>query len=218
VILIVLMILVSSLSRSGLNSISLARRSSLVHGSVRSMPLTRIFATFSTTSSTDISEGEKRRLLMQFDGGSRGNPGVAGAGAVIYSLPSDLIDENKKELWYGYFYLGDKITNNQAEYSGLIYGLKCLSKLRSSACASLPITIQGDSELILKQMRGEYKVKNKQLLSLYTTAKSVQKEIVENGGEIVFEHIPRDLNSRADELSNIAMDEKNSAHSAKKKE
>jgi ribonuclease HI len=124
--------------------------------------------TFST-SSEDVKS--KMQYLLSFDGGSRGNPGVAGAGAVICERkgkdsntggihrkrknisPATLFDEGSneewKEIWHGYVHLGSTVTNNVAEYQGLIFGLKAAS------CLRLPwLIVAGDSELVIKQMKG----------------------------------------------------------------
>jgi ribonuclease HI len=146
-------------------------------------------------------------FTMQFDGGSRGNPGCGGAGAVIFSGP---IDEPDAEIWSGSFFLGQDITNNQAEYTGLIEGLKAGQTL------NIPkMHVQGDSELVLKQMKGEYKVRNPGLQRLYREAMTVVKQYPKNA--ITFEHIARAFNKRADELSNVGMDEgKNKAQDSAK--
>ena len=123
---------------------------------------------------------------LKFDGGSTGNPGLAGAGAVLY--------EDDIEIWAGSFYVGDKETNNTAEYYGLIHGLE------EAACRNiLHLTVYGDSELVINQINGKYKVKAVHLMSLYNTAMT----LVGYFETITFHHIPRKQNKRADELSNI---------------
>ena len=89
--------------------------------------------------------------VMNFDGCSKGNPGPAGAGAVIY--------QNGIEIWGSCEFVGKKETNNMAEYAGLILGMKeaVHRNIRK-------IAIKGDSLLVIKQMRGEYKVKSENLL------------------------------------------------------
>jgi ribonuclease HI len=136
-----------------------------------------------------------RTYVLRFDGGSRGNPGRAGAGMVLY----DGMDGD--EIWSGYHYLGDKYTNNEAEYRGLITGLRCALSLGIRR-----IVIQGDSQLILRQLDGRYRVKSPTLLSYYHEALSLVREFdsAETG------HIERSRNSRADELANLAMDSRSS--------
>ncbi|CAJ1958242.1 unnamed protein product [Cylindrotheca closterium] len=132
-----------------------------------------------------------RVYLLRFDGGSRGNPGVAGAGMVIY-------DDQGNEIWNGWKFHSESATNNVAEYSGLLWGLKC-------ACSSLGITqliAEGDSQLIVKQLNGEYRVKDAML-------KKYHKACVDVAGNFEYfeiRHIPRAENSRADWLANHAMD------------
>lgn len=142
----------------------------------------------------DTSAERKVDWVLQFDGGSRGNPGLGGAGAVIYASN----EENKlTEVWNGYFFLGkEDVTNNEAEYTGLIEGLKQAGAMRINSVA-----IQGDSQLIIRQILGIYKVRKPHLLPLYRRAFRLLAKIPNK----TLTHIPRAENARADELSNIAM-------------
>jgi ribonuclease HI len=124
--------------------------------------------------------------ILYFDGCSKGNPGPGGAGAALY--------KNNVEIWSDNIFVGDKVTNNTAEYSGLILGLTYASKLPDITS----LLVKGDSLLVIKQMRGEYKVKSEHLLELYNSAKSLALTIP----DIEFQHIYRDQNKRADILSN----------------
>lgn len=136
----------------------------------------------------------RRRYLMRFDGGSRGNPGLAGAGMVIY-------DDNQQEVWCGWKFLEYRATNNDAEYTALIVGLKC--------ALSLGITnlrVEGDSELIVRQLEGRYQVKEGRLRELWKES----KELIPLFDFIEIRHIPRAKNKRADELANAAMDSQGS--------
>jgi ribonuclease HI len=126
---------------------------------------------------------------MYFDGCSKGNPGISGAGAVIYNYYN-------QEIWSGYTFLGDKCTNNEAEYNGLILGLHKAIEMDIKN-----IFIKGDSQLVINQMTGKYKCNASNLLPLYEKAKNLEK----NFENIKFQHILRNLNERADELSNIAI-------------
>ena len=129
---------------------------------------------------------------LQFDGCSKGNPGLAGAGAVIYC--------DDKEIWSSYLFVGNKFTNNEAEYNGLILGLKtAINDLQISS-----LIVEGDSMLVIKQMKGEYKVRSPNLIHLYTTAVNLSKQFE----TISFDHIYRNNNKRADELSNIAISQR----------
>jgi ribonuclease HI len=123
-----------------------------------------------------------------FDGASKGNPGLAGAGAVIYHY--------EKEIWHGHKFIGNKATNNEAEYSGLIIGLNKAIELNIKS-----LLVNGDSLLVINQMTGKYKCNSANLLPFYTMAKELSK----NFDTIKFQHIYRNFNKRADELSNIAI-------------
>jgi len=142
------------------------------------------------------------RVILQFDGGSRGNPGPGGAGAVILKEAQS----KKFELWHGYHYLGFT-TNNQAEYGGLLLGLLALQKLKLPS--STKLLIQGDSKLVISQMTGSYKTRHDKLKPLNESAKDLLKQL-NMPSQPAYEHIPRAENSRADELSNMAMDTKQS--------
>jgi ribonuclease HI len=124
-----------------------------------------------------------------FDGCSKGNPGLSGAGAVIYN------SENK-EIWSGTTFVGVKATNNQSEYEGLNLGLKKASEMNIKS-----LLVKGDSQLIIYQMTGKYKCSSSSLLNLFETAKNLEKKFE----TIEYNHILRHLNKRADELSNIAL-------------
>lgn len=134
---------------------------------------------------------------LLFDGCSKGNPGEAGCGAVIY--------RNGQEVWSCSKYLG-KRTNNQAEYAGLIMGLKECVNLKLSA-----VKVQGDSLLIINQMNLKYMVHSKFLLPLNETARHLASLIP----IIQYEHVYRKDNKRADELANMALMNKTNINSEK---
>ena len=128
------------------------------------------------------------KYILRFDGCSKGNPGLAGAGAVLY--------ENEKEIWTGNAFVGKKETNNVAEYNGLIIGfreaiLKCIMSLH----------IEGVSLLVIKQMRGEYKVNSEKLRELYEICKNFEKQFM----SVTYTHILRNKNTVADKLANEAL-------------
>lgn len=127
------------------------------------------------------------------DGGARGNPGPAGAGAAIY--------KDEKEIGSVSKFLG-KQTNNWAEYEALRLALETAHKLLGSPVGQ-PVTIKMDSELIVKQMKGEYRVKDPELKKQH---ERVRLLILESFPKIEFVHVRRELNKRADELANDAMD------------
>lgn len=130
--------------------------------------------------------------MIHFDGGSRGNPGPASAGVVIQDA-----DTGKPVHEAGYF-LG-KHTNNVAEYQGLIHSLEQAGKLKASS-----LDIYSDSELLVRQINREYRVKSPDLKPLY------EKAVKLLGGFKSWKvsHVRRDKNARADELANLAMDHK----------
>jgi ribonuclease HI len=131
----------------------------------------------------------KETLTLQFDGGSRGNPGPAGIGVVV-SAP-----DGTPLVTLGRF-IGNA-TNNVAEYRALITAMQEAKKLGASR-----IVIRGDSELIIKQMRGEYKVKHPDMKVLYAEA----QEILATFDQTKIEHNLRHKNELADKLANLAMD------------
>lgn len=131
-----------------------------------------------------------RNCRLFTDGASRGNPGDAGAGAVLFA-------ENGTEISSQAAYLG-RCTNNAAEYQALILGLR---EAKQHGCSHLDIAL--DSELIVRQIQGAYKVKNAALLPLYNEAKALLGSFA--GWTI--RHIPRSLNARADQLANQGIDQ-----------
>jgi len=124
---------------------------------------------------------------LYFDGASRGNPGHASYGFVIY-------DKNGEELSVGCQYIG-KETNNVAEYMGLLKGLESAVKNGYKE-----LEIYGDSNLIIKQLKKEYKT-NAKLKPFYDKAQEFIKDLV----ILKMEHVYRNNNKRADELANIAL-------------
>ncbi len=130
-------------------------------------------------------------ITINFDGGSRGNPGPAGIGVVLSAEDgTPLVTLGK--------YIGIA-TNNVAEYMALITGLREAARFGASK-----IRVRGDSELVIKQMRGEYRVKNPALKQLFDQAQS----LVDGFESVGFEHNVREHNSLADKLANRAMDRK----------
>lgn len=132
-------------------------------------------------------------LKVYFDGASRGNPGQAGVGVVVMD------DDNIIAKSYGY--VGKK-TNNQAEYLAVILALDLISD--NPAVKTNKIRLIGDSQLVIKQLKGEYKVKNPKLKELY---RQIKKKIESLGMEAEYEHVKREKNKLADALANRAVDE-----------
>ena len=124
------------------------------------------------------------------DGGSRGNPGPAGYGVQIVDDSGQVVAELHQSL--------DHATNNIAEYQGL---LAALAWALEQGLESLHI--RSDSELLVRQLKGEYRVKNPGLQPLFQEA----RERVARIGKVTFEHVRREFNKEADRLANLAMDE-----------
>jgi ribonuclease HI len=127
--------------------------------------------------------------IMNFDGASKGNPGLSGAGAVIY--------KNGEEIWSSCKFIGTK-TNNQSEYSALILGLNGALTLGITK-----LSVLGDSLLVINQVNGIYRVKSDSLVELYEKVLQLKCHFV----SIEFNHVYRDYNKRADELSNLALEQ-----------
>eukprot|EP00536_Pseudo-nitzschia_multiseries_P009509 jgi/Psemu1/258210/estExt_Genewise1Plus.C_2660023 len=164
-----------------------------------------------------------------FDGGSRGNPsGHAGAGTYVltrsfYHSEEALTSTSKSNI-RTYLGLG-KLTNNQAEYQGLVTGLEHVREALQNATSTqrssetldtVTVFVQGDSDLIIKQMKGVYACKSPKLKSYHKRAldlvKAIRKDCARSKCkcEITFEHVYREDNTIADKLANEAMDGKRS--------
>jgi len=129
------------------------------------------------------------KLTIYTDGGARGNPGPAGIGAVLYD-EEFLVKAEISE------YLGIA-TNNQAEYRALIAAFQKAQELGATELACFL-----DSELVVRQLNREYKVKNKDLAPLFLAIHNLSL----NFQKIAYTHIPRERNAAADRLANAAMD------------
>ena len=130
------------------------------------------------------------QALIHIDGGARGNPGPAAAGVCITT------PDGSEALHEAGYWLGE-LTNNEAEYQGLLHALKAAAELGFES-----IHIRSDSELMVKQINGEYKVKAANLQPLFTTARGR----LERFPKWSIEHVRREKNKRADKLANMAMD------------
>jgi len=136
-----------------------------------------------------FGSGRSGSATANIDGGSRGNPGPAGFGVRIEHADGSVV-EIKGSL--------GSCTNNVAEYNGLLAALRWADDQALSA-----LVVRSDSELLVKQMRGEYRVKNAGLQPLYEEALSLARRI----GNVTFQHVRRESNTDADRLANEAMDE-----------
>ena len=129
-------------------------------------------------------------MVAYIDGGARGNPGPAGFGAFIQSPDGSVVAELHGALGIA--------TNNVAEYNGLLAALQWALDQNVRR-----LHIRADSELLVRQMRGEYKVRNAGLQPLYVRARLMAAQF----DEVKFEHVRREFNKDADRLSNLGMDE-----------
>lgn len=132
-------------------------------------------------------------VTIYTDGGSRGNPGPAGAGAAVYKDDKRIAEVSE--------FLG-KQTNNYAEYQALLLGLEaCRQELGSPVKDT--VTVKMDSELIIRQMNGQYKVRNSTMKLMHADVMSI---VHESFPHITFKHVRREFNVEADQLANEAMD------------
>lgn len=131
-------------------------------------------------------------LTLQIDGGSRGNPGPASAAVVLTETDS------RRVVHEAGYYLG-RATNNVAEYSALLRGLDVAVRVGAKV-----LHIRSDSELMVRQLEGQYRVKSPDLKPLFEQAQSLMRRL----GQVHVQHVYRDKNKRADELANMAMDAK----------
>ncbi len=130
-----------------------------------------------------------RELILHTDGGSRGNPGPAGAGGLLLDANGDRVEDFSIPL--------GEATNNEAEYHALIEGLK-----RAKARRPSRLVVRADSLLVVQQMRGAWRIKDRKLVKLHLEARRHLPAC-----PVVFEHVPREQNVEADRLANLAMDQ-----------
>lgn len=136
-----------------------------------------------------MSDSEKEWLLM-VDGAARGNPGAAGCGAAICDENGTVVQELSR-------YLG-RTTNNVAEYEALLMGLEALNQLGRKK-----IAVHSDSQLLVRQLSGEYRVKDEKLKVLYQRAMTLLRHF--DSYRIL--HVRREFNKIADRLANRGIDE-----------
>ncbi len=130
-----------------------------------------------------------KQIKIFTDGGARGNPGPAAIGIVIKDAKDKIIKEFAE-------YVGE-MTNNQAEYKALIKGLELAKEFKPEE-----INCYLDSELLVKQMRQEYRVKDKNLQQLFVKVWNLALGFK----KVTYHHIPRELNKEADKLLNLELD------------
>lgn len=132
---------------------------------------------------------KKKKFIINTDGGSRSNPGPAGLGFVIYSPEEEVLFERGE-------YIGEA-TNNVAEYKALIRALETARDMQGT-----DLHVRMDSELIVKQISGEYKVKDPTLRELFAEVQTLLKHF----NSVTFEHVLRKYNKAADAMVNQAID------------
>lgn len=137
------------------------------------------------------------KIIVYTDGGSRGNPGPSAIGVVIKNSSGKTINEYGQRL-------EDELTNNEAEYEGIIFALKKLKALfGKEKTGKLEVEFRVDSELIASQLEGKFKVEQEHLQLLYMKVHNQKFDY----GKVSFNYIPREENQRADFLLNRALDE-----------
>lgn len=140
-------------------------------------------------SAHDDSSSRVDKLIVYTDGASRGNPGPASVAAVAYLPSGELLTSSSRRI--------GTATNNVAEYRAVLVGLELARSLRAET-----VEIKLDSELVVKQLRGEYRVRKANLRPLY-------QAVLAGAGQFArctFEHVTRDKNTEADRLANEALD------------
>lgn len=136
------------------------------------------------------------KIIIYTDGGARGNPGPAGIGALIMDADETVLKEISE-------YIGHA-TNNIAEYTALVRALEETQKIFGGRTRDMEIEVRMDSELVVRQLSGAYKVKDQNLKEKFSRIAHMRMEDFPN---IVFVHVRREKNAHADKLVNAAIDE-----------
>lgn len=145
---------------------------------------------FHPVTQESVPHGNAYELKLYADGGSRGNPGPSAAGFALYTMRDELITKRGE-------YLG-VTTNNQAEYQAVRTGLEEARQRKARV-----VHVYLDSLLVVNQMRGEFKVKNRELWGVH----GAMKDLVSTFEKVIFTHVPRELNRVADGEVNAALDD-----------
>jgi ribonuclease HI len=130
-----------------------------------------------------------QRLVVNVDGGARGNPGPAAIAAVVASPDGEVVEERAESI--------GRATNNVAEYRALLMGIE-----RAHALGAREVELVGDSELVVRQVRGEYRVKDQSLRDLHRRV----REALDRFDRWSIRHVRREANERADQLVNDQLD------------
>ena len=130
-----------------------------------------------------------RRVVVNCDGAARGNPGPAGAGAIVVSEQGDVLAEVAEGL--------GETTNNVAEYTAAVRGLEAAERV-----GAREVLLRSDSLLLVRQLTGQYRVKSEHLQPLHRQVKQVAARF----DRVTYEHVPRERNVEADRLANLGVD------------
>ena len=137
-----------------------------------------------------------KKIIIYTDGGSRGNPGKAAIGVVFCNEKEQVIKKFGE-------YLGDNLTNNDAEYNAIIFALKKFKAVFGKAIAQTSdVELRSDSELVVKQLNGEYRLSDPKIQQLFIEIWNLKFDFK----SVKFKHIPREKNREADKLVNEALD------------
>ncbi len=137
-----------------------------------------------------------KKIIIYTDGGSRGNPGKAAIGVVFCNEKEQVIKKFGE-------YLGDNLTNNDAEYNAIIFALKKFKAVFGKAIAQTSdIEVRADSELVVKQLNGEYRLSDPKIQQFFIEIWNIKFDFK----SVKFKHIPREKNKEADGLVNMALD------------
>ena len=138
-----------------------------------------------------------KKIIIYTDGGSRGNPGKAAIGVVFCNEKEQVIKK------YGE-YLGDNLTNNEAEYGAVIFALKKFKAVFGKAiAANSDVELRADSELVVKQLNGEYRLQDPKIQQFFIEIWNLKFDFK----SVKFKHTPRERNKEADRLVNEALDQ-----------
>ena len=138
-----------------------------------------------------------KKIIIYTDGGSRGNPGKAAIGVVVYDANGKMVEKFGE-------YLGDGLTNNEAEYRAVIFAFKKMRELYDVGghTTEIEVEIRSDSELLVNQMSGRYKIKNENIRMFVV---NIQR-LMEGFAKVNYVAIPREQNKEADKMVNEALD------------
>lgn len=135
------------------------------------------------------------KIIVHTDGGSRGNPGPAAIGVVIADAQGSVVKRYGETIGMA--------TNNEAEYRAVIFALQKIKALfGKEKIKNISIAIHMDSELVTRQVKGEYKIEEERLFPLFIKIWNLKMDF----GQVTFQHVPRERNREADRLLNEALD------------